>query len=123
MAFQANNSRKIALDLGTALLALSASQGAFAQSAPASDPAEDAAPEIVVTGFRESLSSALSLKRRETAAIDAIKAEDIVEFPDLNLEMINLTDAKNDQFVDETNRLNVLTHSGRQFNFGAKFTF
>jgi TonB-dependent receptor len=40
-----------------------------------------------------------------------------------SLEMINLTDALNDQFVDATNRLNVLTHSGRQFNLGAKLTF
>jgi TonB-dependent receptor len=40
---------------------------------------------IVVTGFRGSLSSALSQKRNETAAMDVIKAEDIAEFPDLNL--------------------------------------
>ncbi|RVU07542.1 TonB-dependent receptor [Novosphingobium umbonatum] len=40
-----------------------------------------------------------------------------------SLEMINLTDALNDQYVDATNRLNVLTHSGRQFNLGAKYTF
>jgi TonB-dependent receptor len=41
----------------------------------------------------------------------------------VSIEAINLLDTKNDQFVDETNRLNVLTHSGRQFNVGAKFTF
>ena len=35
---------------------------------------------------------------------------------------LNLTDEKNDQFVDETNRLNVLTHSGRQFNFGLRYS-
>ncbi|RZL52671.1 MAG: TonB-dependent receptor, partial [Sphingomonas sp.] len=40
---------------------------------------------MVVTGFRQSLNSALNLKRNETASIDAIKAEDIAEFPDLNL--------------------------------------
>ena len=39
-----------------------------------------------------------------------------------SLEMINLTDEKNDQYVDETNRLSVLTHSGRQFNFGVRFS-
>lgn len=37
--------------------------------------------------------------------------------------MINLTDEKNDQFVDETNRPNVLTHSGRQFVLGARMAF
>ena len=41
--------------------------------------------DIVVTGFRQSLTSALNMKRNETASIDAIKAEDIAEFPDLNL--------------------------------------
>lgn len=63
---------------------------------PPSSPATPAEPqvadapdadvgEIVVTGFRQSLNSALNLKRNETASIDAIKAEDIAEFPDLNL--------------------------------------
>ncbi|WP_347302083.1 TonB-dependent receptor [Croceibacterium sp. TMG7-5b_MA50] len=41
--------------------------------------------EIVVTGFRASLDSALELKRNETAAIDSIVAEDIGKFPDSNL--------------------------------------
>jgi TonB-dependent receptor len=41
--------------------------------------------EIVVTGFRASLRSALELKRNETAAIDSIVAEDIGKFPDSNL--------------------------------------
>jgi len=40
---------------------------------------------IVVTGFRESLRSALIQKRNETAAIDTIVAEDIGKFPDSNL--------------------------------------
>lgn len=76
---------KLALCASTATLGLS-SVGAWAQEAPAVESQEaDATDAIVVTGFRESLSSALSLKRRETAAIDAIKAEDIAEFPDLNL--------------------------------------
>ena len=50
------------------------------------DPApQDGGQDIVVTGFRESLNSALNIKRKETATIDVIKAEDIAEFPDLNL--------------------------------------
>ena len=40
---------------------------------------------VVVTGFRASLSSAINLKRRETAVVDVIKAEDIADFPDANL--------------------------------------
>ncbi|VVS96468.1 conserved exported hypothetical protein [Sphingomonas sp. EC-HK361] len=42
-------------------------------------------PDIVVTGFRASLNSALNAKRNETAAIDSIVAEDIGKFPDSNL--------------------------------------
>lgn len=41
--------------------------------------------DIVVTGFRASLNSALNVKRNETAAVDSIVAEDIGKFPDSNL--------------------------------------
>ena len=41
--------------------------------------------EVVVTGFRESLNQALDKKRTEIGAVDAIVAEDIADFPDLNL--------------------------------------
>ncbi|MBB5747377.1 TonB-dependent receptor [Brevundimonas variabilis] len=60
--------------------------GASAQSTPASqDPAETTVDEIVVTGFRASLDAALNIKRREAGVVDAIVAEDIADFPDLNL--------------------------------------
>ena len=49
------------------------------------DAPAPAGEEIVVTGFRASLTSALAIKRNETASVDVIKAEDIAEFPDLNL--------------------------------------
>ena len=41
--------------------------------------------EVVVTGFRGSLNTALSQKRNENAAIDVIAAEDVGKFPDSNL--------------------------------------
>jgi TonB-dependent receptor len=59
----------------------------------------------------------------KTINVDAQVSYTVNDRLKLSLEGINLTDTKNDQFVDETNRLNVLTHSGRQFNFGAKVTF
>lgn len=40
---------------------------------------------VVVTGFRGSLERALDIKRSETGVVDAIVAEDIANFPDLNL--------------------------------------
>jgi iron complex outermembrane receptor protein len=44
-----------------------------------------AAPDIVVTGFRQSLNNALAIKRREVGVVDTILAEDIGKFPDANL--------------------------------------
>lgn len=41
--------------------------------------------DIVVTGFRRSLQSALNVKRQSVSAVDAIVAEDIAKFPDQNL--------------------------------------
>lgn len=58
-----------------------------------------------------------------TINVDAQMSYNLTDDLKISLEMINLTDEKNDQFVDETNRLNVLTHSGRQFNLGVRFAF
>ena len=56
---------------------------AIAQDQPVADQSE--AADIVVTGFRASLNSALGMKRNEAAAVDSIVAEDIGKFPDSNL--------------------------------------
>ncbi|HAF43192.1 MAG TPA: TonB-dependent receptor [Sphingobium sp.] len=60
---------------------------AIAQDQPAAAPpqADQETADIVVTGFRASLDSALGMKRQEAAAIDSIVAEDIGKFPDSNL--------------------------------------
>ncbi|WP_374550170.1 TonB-dependent receptor [Sphingobium yanoikuyae] len=66
-------------------IAMMAGAPAFAQDqAPQAQPDQENA-DIVVTGFRASLNSALSMKRQEAAAIDSIVAEDIGKFPDSNL--------------------------------------
>ncbi|RYZ08459.1 MAG: TonB-dependent receptor [Myxococcales bacterium] len=68
--------------------------GAAEEEAPAleSQPAtqNEATPDIerdsiVVTGYRKSLKAALNKKKRATEQVDAIVAEDMAEFPDLNL--------------------------------------
>ncbi|MDO8801743.1 TonB-dependent receptor [Phenylobacterium sp.] len=41
--------------------------------------------ELIVTGFRASLASAIEIKKKETALVDVINAEDMADFPDLNL--------------------------------------
>lgn len=55
-----------------------------ATPALAQDAADDS-DEIVVTGFRQSLAEALDIKRDSAGIVDAIVAEDIASFPDLNL--------------------------------------
>jgi len=68
-------------------LALGASIAAFAAGLTGQAAAQDVVEEeeIVVTGFRASLEQALDIKRDEVGAVDAIVAEDIADFPDLNL--------------------------------------
>jgi iron complex outermembrane receptor protein len=63
------------------------------EASPEAEPAPEDPPdvyegdlaEVVVTGFRRSLGAALEKKQRATGQVDAIVAEDIAEFPDLNL--------------------------------------
>ena len=63
------------------LLALAAP--AAAQEATAANPTELDA--VTVTGYRASVEKALDIKRSEKGMVDAIVAEDIANFPDLNL--------------------------------------
>jgi TonB-dependent receptor len=63
----------------------------FAQAADAAETgsvapdAQNGGEEIVVTGYRESLSRAAQLKRSATGSQDVIVAQDIAAFPDQNL--------------------------------------
>lgn len=87
---------RVALVGGVSMVAIwLASGSAHAQSTPPEAPPSETAPpavqdgqddaDIVVTGFRSSIGSALNAKRSESSAIDMIKAEDIADFPDNNL--------------------------------------
>lgn len=79
---------RVAVRAVLGVAALSASAAAFSQQtdqpAPQQQP-EGALEEVIVTGFKESLSLALDQKRAAVGAVDAIVAEDIADFPDLNL--------------------------------------
>src|SRR6187549_7747 len=68
-------------------LALSGAALALPMQATAQEGQESSQEleEVVVTGFRGSLNTALGQKREATAAIDSIVAEDIGKFPDSNL--------------------------------------
>ncbi|ESQ81143.1 TonB-dependent receptor [Asticcacaulis sp. YBE204] len=78
------NASKIA-HYGVSLLALmsvGAVAPAFAQDAAPAEPEETV---VVVTGFRNSLQSSISEKRKSNDIVDVIKSDDIAQFPDLNL--------------------------------------
>ncbi|UZK67323.1 TonB-dependent receptor [Sphingomonas sp. M1-B02] len=53
--------------------------------AAAEAPQEEESAEIVVSGFRGSLASAISIKKQAAGVVDAINAQDIADFPDANL--------------------------------------
>jgi iron complex outermembrane receptor protein len=79
-----NEPRRLALMGGAATLALAISSAvpAFAQDAGTADQTQtsetEAAPdEIVVTGFRASLESAVAEKKALTMIVESISAEDI----------------------------------------------
>lgn len=72
---------RVAISLAFSTAVLAPLTGAAQTAAPANQQLE----EVVVTGFRGSLNTALAEKRAETAAIDVIAAEDIGKFPDSNL--------------------------------------
>jgi len=65
-----------------AMMSVCVTGQAFAQAA---EPAAEDVETIVVTGFRGSLQTAINEKKRSNDMVDVIKAEDIGQFPDLNL--------------------------------------
>jgi TonB-dependent receptor len=67
----------------TLACALSAASPVHAQSAAATD--EQNMQEVLVTGFRASIQSAVETKRASTDMVDVIKSDDIASFPDANL--------------------------------------
>ncbi|MFC4308766.1 TonB-dependent receptor [Steroidobacter flavus] len=54
-------------------------------NAEAADAGDSQLEEVVVTGYRQALRSALDEKRETAAMVDVINAEDIADFPDANL--------------------------------------
>ncbi len=71
------------VSLGALALSLASVPAHAQDSAPSEAAAQDA--DIVVTGFRGSLERSLQIKRNAPGIADAITAEDIGKFPDLNI--------------------------------------
>ncbi len=70
----------LALSVGASLLSAMA---ASAQTTPAAGATT--VDEVIVTGFKASMASAINTKRRSDNIVDVIKADDMASFPDANL--------------------------------------
>ena len=71
--------------ISVAIAVCSCIAAAQAQAQAASAPGTGELEEVVVSGFRASLSASLDVKRTEAGSTDSIMAEDIADFPDMNL--------------------------------------
>jgi len=71
--------------LSTALAGLLTVSSAMAQEAATPAVPADDATEVVVTGFRKSLASALKNKKNDTRVSDGISSEDLGKFPSENI--------------------------------------
>lgn len=76
---------RASLWLAASGLALSVNAAAHAQTAPAAAAPEEDPNMMVVTGFRESLATALTAKKNSNLIIESVTAEDIGKFPDQNI--------------------------------------
>lgn len=78
---------KLVLLSAGSIVALALAGPAFAQTsdAPVAQAQDDTGGDIVVTGFRSSLASALDAKRKDIRITDGISAEDIGKFPAQNI--------------------------------------
>ncbi|MDG2527862.1 TonB-dependent receptor [Caulobacter endophyticus] len=75
---------RLFLTASTLAVALGAFGAAHAQTAPA-PAADEAVEEVVVTGIRQSLQSAVQVKKNTMEVVDSIRAEDIGKLPDPNV--------------------------------------
>ena len=79
------NLKTVLLATVSAMVAGAVPSIALAQQAASPPAADGTVSEVVITGYRRSLAEARALKRDATIQIDAIVAEDMAKFPELNL--------------------------------------
>ena len=118
-----------AVSLDLLAIAMPASAQEATQSA-ATPSADDVLQEVVVTGFRASLGSALERKRASVQPIESIVAEDIGKMPDQNVAeslqrlpgiQINRSGGKGTQVLIDGLSNNLITLNGEVFLTGREF--
>lgn len=111
------------------LLAFGLPAGAQAQEAKEPQKADELT-EVVVTGFRASLESALARKRASNQLIESIQAEDLGKMPDQNVSeslqrlpgiQINRAGGKGTQVLIDGLGNNLITLNGEVFLTGREF--
>lgn len=85
MAQSSNRASWTRLGASVSLLTLSSALCLAAPALAQQQPAPASEDVVVVTGFRDSLAAAIEAKREDAGIVDVITAEDIADFPDLNL--------------------------------------
>jgi len=79
------NLKNLLLATVSAMVVGASSSVALAQQTSGAQASGDVVDEVVVTGFRKSLSDARAIKRDSVIQKDVIVAEDMAKFPELNL--------------------------------------
>jgi iron complex outermembrane receptor protein len=79
------STRHVLLSASAVCAVIGMAAPALAQSQAQTKADTSEVETVIVTGFRNSLAKALNTKRESSVAVDAILAEDIGKFPDLNL--------------------------------------
>ena len=118
-----------AVSLDVLAIAMPASAQEATQSATTAS-ADDVLQEVVVTGFRASLGSAIERKRASVQPIESIVAEDIGKMPDQNVAeslqrlpgiQINRAGGKGTQVLIDGLSNNLITLNGEVFLTGKEF--
>lgn len=79
------NLKSLLLCTVTVLVAGASATAAFARQTATDATASETVDAVVVTGYRKSLADARAIKRESVIQKDAIVAEDMAKFPELNL--------------------------------------
>ncbi len=120
--------KRIAFMLSVAPMALLGMPAVAQTTAAATDTATDttetsAVTEVVVTGLRQSMRSAQTIKRTSDAILDAVVAEDIGKLPDNTAAetLARISGVQVERFSDEANRVLIrglpdvaTTYNGRE---------
>ena len=118
---------------GASIIALSAGSLAQAQQASGAPSAKGAATEVtevVVTGYRASLQTALDIKRKSILPVESVAPEDIGKMPDQNVAealqrlpgvQIDRTEGQGTTVLIDGLRQNLTTLNGDIFLTGKEF--